>query len=155
MATATPTRRPVQYAALDDIVFDARRAVGSQAGTTGKWSLGQIIEHLATANDKLIDGFGFSAPWPLPIVGRVFFKNRLLTKGMSPGFNLNPKAAAILVPKETIDAAAALEHLRESVERLKTEQKSSAHPFLGPLTVKERDLLCLRHAELHMSFVKA
>jgi hypothetical protein len=154
MATATPTRRRVQYASLDDIVTDAQRAVQSKAATTGNWSLGQIIEHLATAHDKMIDGFGFSAPWPVQTVGRIFFKKRVLTKGLTPGFKLNPKAAAVLVPGET-DSVAALEHLRKSVARLKTEQKRSAHPFLGPLNVDECNQMCLRHAELHMSFVQA
>jgi Protein of unknown function (DUF1569) len=154
MATATPTRRQVRYSSIDEVVADAERAVSANAATTGKWSLGQIIEHLAIAHEKMIDGFGFSAPWPLPIVGRLVFKKRLLKKGMTPGFNLNPKAAAVLVPGET-DAAAALEHLRKTVERLKTEQKRSPHPFLGPMNAEESRQLCLRHAELHMSFVTA
>ena len=91
---------------------------------------------------------------PIRTVGRYFLKKRLLVKGLTPGFNLNPRAAAVLVPDE-IDATAALEHLRQSTERLKTEQKRSAHPFLGPLSVDECTQLCLRHAELHMSFVAA
>jgi Protein of unknown function (DUF1569) len=152
MATATLTRRQVRYASLDEVVADAERAVSANSATTGKWSLGQIIEHLAVANDKLIDGFGFRAAWPLRTAGRLFFKMRVLAKGLTPGFNLSPKAAAVLVPGET-DAAAALAHLRKSTERLKFEQKRSAHPFLGPLTVDECNQLCLRHAELHMSFV--
>jgi hypothetical protein len=154
MGTATSTRRSVRYSSIDEVVADAERAVSTNAATTGNWSLGQIIEHLAIAHEKMIDGFGFSARWPLPIVGRLVFKKRLLKKGMTPGFNLNPKAAAVLVPGET-DAAAALEHLRKTVERLKTEQKRSPHPFLGPMNAEESRQLCLRHAELHMSFVSA
>jgi hypothetical protein len=150
--TATPTRRRVRYTTLEEVIAEADRAVRENAPTTGNWSLGQIIEHLATAQDKLIDGFGFSAPWPLPIVGRLVFKKRLLEKGLTPGFKLSAKGAAILVPGET-DAHAALEHFRKSTERLKTETKRSAHPFLGPLNVDECNRLCLRHAELHMSFV--
>jgi hypothetical protein len=152
MATATPTRRRVQYASVDEIVADAERAVRANSTTTGNWSLGQILEHLATAHDKMIDGFGFAAPWPFQTVGRLVFKKRVLKKGLTPGFKLNAKAAAVLVPGET-DAAAALEHLRKSAVRLKTEQKRSSHPFLGPLTVEECNQMCLRHAELHMSFV--
>ena len=154
MATATPPRRRVRYTTLDEVVDDAARAVRANSATTGKWSLGQILEHLAIANDKMIDGFGFQAPLPIRTVGRYFLKKRLLVKGLTPGFNLNPRAAAVLVPDE-IDATAALEHLRQSTERLKTEQKRSAHPFLGPLSVDECTQLCLRHAELHMSFVTA
>ncbi|HXY34548.1 MAG TPA: DUF1569 domain-containing protein [Planctomycetaceae bacterium] len=154
MATAKPVRRRIRYNSLEDVMADAERAVRANSATTGNWSLGQILEHLATAQDKMIDGFGFSAPWPVPIVGRLMFKKRLLEKGLVPGFKLNAKAAAILVPGET-DPAAALEHFRQSTERLKTEQKRSAHPFLGPMTVEECNQMCLRHAELHMSFVTA
>jgi hypothetical protein len=154
MATATSTRRRVRYASLDEIVADAERAVRDNSATTGNWSLGQILEHLAIGQDKTIDGFGFSTPWPVRTIGRLVFKKRVLNKGLTPGFKLSPKAAAILVPGET-DTAAALEHLRKSVERLKTEQKRSAHPFLGPMNVEESTQMCLRHAELHMSFVSA
>jgi hypothetical protein len=154
MATAIPARRRVRYSTLDEVVDDAARAVSANSVTTGKWSLGQILEHLAIAHDKMIDGFGFQAPLPIRTVGRLFLKKRLLVKGLTPGFRLNPRAAAVLVPDE-IDASAALEHLRQSTERLKTEQKRSAHPFLGPMTVDECTQLCLRHAELHMSFVTA
>ncbi len=122
MATATPARRRVRYSTLDEVVDDAARAVSAKSATTGKWSLGQILEHLAIANDKMIDGFGFQAPLPIRTVGRYFLKKRLLVKGLTPGFRLNPRAAAVLVPDET-DATVALEHLRQSTERLKTEPK--------------------------------
>jgi Protein of unknown function (DUF1569) len=154
MATATPTRRRVRYASIDDLLADAERAVNNHSTTTGNWSLGQILEHLAIANDKSIDGFGFNAPWPVRTIGRIVFKKRLLEKGLTPGFKLSPKAAAVLVPGET-DSVAALAHLRKSVERLKCEQKRSPHPFLGPMTPEEAEKMCLRHSELHMSFVTA
>ncbi len=152
MATATTTRRRVRYASIEEVVAEAERAVSANAPTTGNWSLGQILEHLAISNEKAIDGFGFSAPWPVRTIGRLVVKKRLLQKGLTPGFKLSPKAAAVLVPGET-DAAAALEHLHKSVERLKTEEKRAPHPFLGPMTIEEGNQMCLRHAELHMSFV--
>jgi hypothetical protein len=155
MATATLTRRRLHYDSLDEVVADAERAVAANSATSGNWSLGQIIEHLATAHDKMIDGFGFTAPWPLQTVGHLFFKKRILKKGLTPGFKLSPKATAILVPGDTTDPAAALEHLRQSTQRLKTEQKRSPHPFLGAMTVDECTQMCLRHAELHMGFVRA
>jgi hypothetical protein len=154
MASATPTRRRIRYRTLDEVVADAARAVSANSATTGTWSLGQILEHLAIAQDKMIDGFGFQAPLPIRTVGRFFLKKRLLVKGLTPGFKLSPRAAAVLVP-DAMDATAALEHLRRSTDRLKNEQKRAAHPFLGPMTVDECTQMCLRHAELHMSFVTA
>lgn len=153
MSTATASRRKVRYESFEHVVSDAERAVREKSATTGNWSLGQILEHLAIANEKTIDGFGFQAPFPIRMLGP-FFKNRLLEKGLTPGFQLSNKGAAVLVPGETDDKAA-LDHLRRSFERLQSESKRSPHPFLGRMSLDESNRLCLRHAELHMSFVKA
>jgi len=153
MSTATAPCRKVRYESFEQIVSDAERAVRERSETTGKWSLGQILEHLAISNEKTIDGFGFQASLPIRMVGP-FFKKRLLERGLTPGFQLSKKASAALVPGET-DAQAALDHLRQSFQRLHSESKRSPHPFLGRLSIDESNRLCLRHAELHMSFIKA
>jgi hypothetical protein len=152
MPGPTAPCRKVRYESFEQIVSDAERAVRDQARTTGNWSLGQILEHLAIANEKTIDGFGFQAPFPIRMVGPLF-KNRVLKRGLTPGFRLSKRASAALVPDET-DVQAALDHLRRSFKRLDSESKRSPHPFLGRMTLHESNRLCLRHAELHMSFVK-
>jgi hypothetical protein len=149
---AAPCRK-VRYESFDQIVSDAQRAVRDNAQTTGNWSLGQILEHLAIANEKTIDGFGFQAPFPVRLIGP-FFKKRLLEQGLKPGIKLSKTATAALVPDRT-DVQAALDHLRQSYQRLDSESKRSPHPFFGRMTRDESNRLCLRHAELHMSFVKA
>jgi len=154
MSTATVTRRDVHYDSFDQFLADAQRAVRDNAVTTGKWSLGQILEHLATSNDKSIDGFGFQAPLPVRMFAGTFLKKRLLKRGLKPGFQLGKKAARVLVPDE-VDADAAWDHLRRSVARLQSETKRSPHPFLGRMGLDDSNCLNLRHAELHMSFVKA
>ena len=153
MSTATAPCRKVRYGSFDEVVSDAERAVREKAGTTGNWSLGQILEHLALANEKTIDGFGFQAPFPVRMIGPLF-KKRLLERGLTPGFQLSKKGSQALVPGET-DADAALEHFRHSVKRLQSEAKRSPHPFLGRMSIDESNRLCLRHAELHLSFVRA
>jgi hypothetical protein len=154
MSTATVSRRPVHYDSFDEVLADAQRAVRDNAGTTGNWSLGRILEHLAIGNEKSIDGFGFMAPLPVRMVAGMFLKKRLLAHGLKPGFRLPKRAEQILVPEE-IDPNDALDHLRRSVQRLQTETKRSPHPFLGRMVVDESNRMNLRHAELHMSFVKA
>jgi hypothetical protein len=153
MSTATAPCRKVRYESFEQIVSDAERAVREKSQTTGNWSLGRILEHLAIANDKTIDGFGFRAPLPIRMIGPLF-KKRLLKRGLTPGFQLSKQASAALVPNET-DAEAALDHLRKSFIRLHSESNREPHPFLGRLSIDESNRLCLRHAELHMSFVKA
>jgi hypothetical protein len=134
------------------VIADAQRAVERDAPTTGNWSLGQILEHLAIANVKSIDGFGFTASWPVRLIAGTFLKKRLLTRGLKPGFRLSRKASRILVPDQA-DAKTSLERLRNSYGRLKTEAQRAPHPFLGGMTRDESDRLQLLHAELHMSFV--
>jgi hypothetical protein len=153
MPTNEPQRRRVSYGSYQDLQGEAEKAVQANAGTTGNWSLGQILEHLAIANEKSIDGFEFGAPKPVQLAAQLFFKKRILRDGMQPGFQLSPKAQKHLVPGET-DPRAALDHLRRTIHRLGTESKRSPHPFFGRLTRDESDRLMLRHAELHMSFVK-
>ena len=153
MSTATASRRQVRYNSFDEVLADAERAVEVKAETTGNWSLGKILEHLAIANEKSIDGFGFQAPLPVRMIAGTFLKKRFLKNGLKPGFQLPKRGAQVLVPDE-INADAALHHLRHSVARLKSEAKRSPHPFFGSMALEESNCLNLRHAELHMSFVK-
>jgi hypothetical protein len=153
-SAATVSRRQVRYQSFDEVLADAQRAVQDRAGTTGQWSLGRILEHLAIANEKTIDGFHFLAPLPVRIIAGTFLKKRFIKRGLKPGFRLSKKAEQILVPGE-IDPNQALDHLRRSVKRLQAETERSLHPFFGRVTLDESNRLNLRHAELHMSFVKA
>jgi hypothetical protein len=153
MPSSVAQCRKVRYESFDQIVLDAERAVREQAQTTGNWSLGQILEHLAIANDRSIDGFGFEASFPVRMLGP-FFKKRVLAQGMNPGIQLSKQASAALVPDET-DVQVALDHLRQSFKRLDSEATRSPHPILGRMSLDESNRLCLRHAELHMGFVKA
>jgi hypothetical protein len=153
MSTTAPERRRVNYTCFQDLEADAEKAVQSKAPTTGNWSLGQILEHLAISNEKSIDGFGFAAPRPVQLIARLLVKKRVLKNGLKPGVRLPATGQKQLVPGET-DPAAALDHLRRSLKRLQSESKRSPHPFFGSMTEQESNRLMLRHGELHMSFVK-
>jgi Protein of unknown function (DUF1569) len=153
MSETIRERRPVKYTSSEELVAEAERAVQQNAATTGNWSLGQILEHLAIANEKSIDGFGFAVPKPIQLIAKLFIKKKVLRDGLKPGVKLPARGQKVLVPDET-DPNAALDHLRQTVTRLQTETKRSPHPFFGPLTRDESNSLMLRHAELHMSFVK-
>ncbi len=145
-------RREVDYHSLDDIVAEAERLVAANATTTGNWSVGRILEHLARTIDLSIDGTDLKAPWLLRLFLSKIMKKRVLHNKMSPGYQLPPKVAAVILSDE-IDAQTALEHLQKSAERLKEETHREPSPFLGPMTVEEWNLLHCRHSELHMSFI--
>jgi hypothetical protein len=154
MTAATAARRTVHYATFDDVLDDAERLVRARAATTGNWSLDQILGHLAIAMEKSIDGFDRKAPWPLRLVGRFIVKPRILKHGMKPGFKLPAEAEKISIPAPGGDPVAALERLRRAIGRSKSDQTRCPHPFFGPMPASEWDRLHLRHAELHLSFVK-
>ena len=96
----------------------------------GKWSLGQILEHLAISNEKSIDGFGFQAPLPVRMIAGTFLKKRFIKRGLKPGFQLPKRGAAVLVPPE-VPAQTALERLKNSVKRLETETTRRPIPSSG------------------------
>jgi len=150
--TKTCPRREIDYHSLDDIVADAERLVSAEASTTGNWSVGRILEHLARTMDISIDGIDYKAPWLIRFVMSNFLKKRFLTNKMSPGYKLAPKAAAEIIADEA-DAQTALEHLQKSVGRLKQEVHREPSPFLGPMDIDQWNQLHCRHSELHMSFI--
>ena len=150
--TKTAPRRKITYATFDEVVADAERLVAAGAGTTGNWSVGQILEHIATVIDKEIDGFANRPPLPVRLVGRWFLKKKFLRDGMPSGFQLKGGIAKEILPDET-DTQQALEHLRRAGDRMKNHTGGMDHPFFGPLTAEEVLAINCRHAELHMSFV--
>jgi len=154
MNAPQPVRRTVHYASLDEVLADAERLVRARAATTGNWSLDQILGHLAIAMERSVDGFDRKAPWPLRLVGRFVIKPRILKHGMKPGFKLPAEAEKTSVPAPGGDPEAALERLRRAVQRLKSDSTRRPHPFFGPMPASEWDRLHLRHAEMHMSFVR-
>jgi hypothetical protein len=154
VTTANPVRRAVQYASFDDVLADAERLVRAGAATTGNWSLDQILGHLAIAMELSVAGFHRKAPWPLRLVGRYIFKPRILKRGMKPGFKLPAEAEKLSVPAPGGNPGAALERLRRAIALLKSNATRQPHPFFGPMPAAEWDRLHLRHADLHLSFVR-
>lgn len=144
-------RRIVEYESLEQMLGDVDRLVAARATTTGNWTIAQILEHLATAIDKSVDGFGFRASWHMRLMAKLM-KPRFLRKKMPAGFKLPPRAAKVLEPNEE-DLAAAQEHIHSAVGRFHAATKLQPHPWLGNLSRAEYNLLHLRHCELHMSFI--
>lgn len=152
MPETSVARRAVQYKTLSEVVRDAEQLLPSHH-TVGKWTFGQICQHLAKAMNATIDGFGFQAPWWARWFIAPLLKNSLLTKPMKPGFNL-PSRAASLFPDEHISAEEGLSQLKAAVDRLAHERPTAPHPFLGKMASEEVMQLQLRHCEMHMSFIQ-
>ncbi len=158
MATAIDTakvtgRRQLRFNSLDDILADVDRlARAREIQTLGNWSAGQVLQHLATSLNKSIDGYENPVPAILRIPLRLFMKRTFLTKPLSSGFKLPPKAQT-----EMWSGAATLpegvEALRRAIARLRSETHREPHPVIGALTVDEWNQFHCRHCEMHLSFL--
>ncbi len=148
-------RRAVSFATIDDAVADAERvAAADQTGnakTVGNWTVGQILNHLATWATYAYDGAPFRAPWFIRIIARTF-KKRFLTKAMPAGGRI-PRVPGGTYGTEIVPTDVALDRFRKAFTRLKHEPPTAPSPAFGPLTHEEAIALNLRHAELHLSFV--
>lgn len=157
MAVDTKTvknRRQVSYRSYNDILADAETLAARDVKTLGNWSYAQILEHLAAGMDASIDGVPFSAPLPMRIIGKYFLKSRFLNKSLPSGYQIPKTAEKEFLPAETATVEGGLAHLRRAIERCQNEPSRCAHPLFGRLSREEWDTFNLRHAELHMSFVR-
>src|SRR5262245_3648657 len=158
MNTATPARRVIQYASFDQVLADAELLVRAGATTTGNGSLAQILGHLAIGMETSVEAapetLGWKAPWYLRLLGRYLIKPRILKHGMPSGFKLPAEAESWAVPAPGGDPHAALERLRRAVSRLQSETPRWPHPIFGSMSAAEWRRWHLRHAELHLSFVR-
>ena len=143
-------RRQLRFDSFEEIRGDVNSLVSMKVRTLGNWTLPQILEHLARSMDMAIDGADFKSGWAIRQLGKLM-KKRVLKNPMSAGFKL-PKHAASLVPDE-LPLDKALTHFRTALKRLEAETARSPHPVFGEMTLEESNLLQLRHAELHLSFV--
>ena len=86
--TKTCSRREVDYHSLDDIVADAERLVAAGASTSGNWSVGRILEHIARVMDMSIDGSEIKVPWLVRFIMSKIMKKRFLRNKMMPGYKI-------------------------------------------------------------------
>ena len=149
-----PPRRTLRFETIDDALAEADRLVAAEREgrltRAGNWSLGQTLGHLATWAEFAFNGYPPSIRPPAPIrwVLRLL-KNRVLTKGMTPGVKLGRLPGGTL-GLDDLPPDDALHRFRAALQRLKASAPTSDNPVFGPLTHQEWIQLNLRHAELHL-----
>ena len=80
-------RRQLRFQTLDDVLADAEMlALAGHIRALGNWTPGQIFKHLAIVFNCQIDGMPLNPPWLFRVLGRYYFKNRIINKGMRAGF---------------------------------------------------------------------
>ena len=149
-------RRVLHFQQIDDALADAQQLETAQRvgglRCIGNWTAGQILGHLAAWVDYSYDGMPFSAPWLMRLMLRPM-KRRLLYSPMPAGARI-PRLPGGTVGFDPLPFDEGLARFRRSFERLKVEPPQRPHALFGRLTHEQWMCLNLRHAELHLSFLR-
>lgn len=156
--TRTAPRRALSFETLAALSSELDRLEAAhRAGTlrsTGNWTPGEILDHLARAIRPSFDGFDFAVALPIRLLGSLVMKRRFLGRGFPRGFRMSPKMSAAFGPRPGVSFEHGLGALREQLRRIERgERMSHPSPGLGSLTHEEWVRLHLRHAELHLAYL--
>lgn len=160
--TRSVRRRAVDYAGLADMKADLDRIAAAYASGTlrrlGNWDAGPVLDHLAMAVRRSIEGFPIKAPLHLRLIGPLV-KKRVLSRPFEPGIKLDASAEG-QAWRAGVSFEDALSDLRAQLARVDTaaggrERMTMPHPFFGVMTHEEWGIYHLRHGALHLSFLGA
>jgi len=154
----SPEYRALRFNSVDECISVVNQIASSaDAGNlvaTGNWTPGQIMTHLANWINYAYEGFPIAPPpffvrWIL----RLRFR-KILSEGMPRGVRI-PRVEGGTVGMEDIVTDEAARRLLTALERLKSDENARFDsPAFGAMSHSDRIALNLRHAELHLSFLK-
>jgi hypothetical protein len=148
--------RELRFSTLEELEEELGRIEDAYvAGTlesTGNWSPGKILGHLAAWIDYGFDGYPMRAPFFVRAIGRLMKNAVMKQPTLKPGLQI-PGAPGGTYGTEEMDVPEGAAMLRTSIERLRM-QTPPAHPIFGPLTAAEWNRLHLGHAALHLGFLR-
>ena len=144
-------RRKLRFNRLDDIIPDIAPLLTRGHRTIGKWSLGQIYNHLSESIRYSLVGFpGRHAPWPVRItLGKIIGALMLTTGKIKKGVPL----PAIYIPDSSLDASEQADVLRAMVERFNQANQFKMHPLIGAMSGRQWERFHCVHCAHHLSFV--
>ncbi len=149
--------RLVRLRSIDEYKAEVLRighaAESSQLKSTGNWSAGQIMSHLANWISYPYEGFPIrQAPFFVRWMLR-FQLRKMLRSGMPRGVRI-PGVKGGTVGAEDIATADAASRLLVAIDRLQSDEEAPFDsPAFGKMSHEDRILLNLRHAELHLGFL--
>ena len=154
----------IPFAGLDDYILEPLKGASDEQwarSRDGRWSPGQVVDHLATALTVCAQGFNDRAAKPpmtrRPRTPKEFVARTIVfNTGWFPG---NPKAPPATVPAPQPDRRATETKLRTAVAALLELQRTLLparatdlylkHPRFGDLTLPEFMHFHVRHAVHH------
>jgi len=136
-----------------DAMAEAERLAKTPTRTLGRFTHGQILEHLARTFDVASGhAAGPAVPWFMRAMGRLI-RGSLISKPMKPGFKLPGKAQSYFWPDHDVPVDHAMQHLRDAYERYQSTDPIPPHPFFGRMDRAQLDQLTCRHMALHLGFI--
>jgi hypothetical protein len=142
-------RRPLAFASLDEVLTDVDRLLEGHV-TVGRWSLGQICDHLARSITYSLEGFPIRAPWLLrktlgPLILRRILRSGRFVEGM--------KAPRPYQPEPVVEARGQAEALRAAIRRFAARDGPLAeHPLAGAVSRSDWERFHCIHCAHHLSF---
>ena len=150
-------RRELHFTAIDEVLADVDGlAAAEREGRLrrlGNWTLGQTLGHLAAWAGYSYDG----VPMQVPLVVRLIMrpmKRRFLKGPMPAGRNI-PKVPGGTLAIDPLTSYEGLARFRRAFTRLRDQPPTRPHLLFGTLTHEQWIQSHLRHAELHLSFLRA
>lgn len=146
------TRRKLKFCTLGQVMLDVEGLlVGHE--TVGRWSLGQILNHLALAIRLPMDRVPVKLSWPVrrlfgPVARRVSFGLGWMPAGV--------QVPEIYVPQSGLDAAHEAEALRVEILRFGAfTDPLDEPPLLGRMSWAQWERFHCLHCAHHLSFALA
>lgn len=154
----TAPHRSLRFKCFDCVRAELDRIEGAErAGnlrTTGNWTPGQILGHLASWVGYAYDGpppDWKPVPWFVKVMARLM-KRSFVTRPMPKNFRVGGVEAGTY-GTEVVPFDDGLRRFRAAIDRLEREAPTRPSPVFGPLTHEQWKNLHLRHAELHLGFL--
>jgi hypothetical protein len=156
--TMDPKRRSLRLESLADLSSELERIEQAdregRLETTGQWTAGQILAHLAAWIEYGYEGYPMQKP---PLLLRWFLRWKLpsyLQHGMGAGVRI-PGVPGGTYGIDRMEVARAAERLHRAIGRLSAKEPCPHEsPAFGAMTFEDRVRLNLRHAELHLGFLR-
>ncbi len=150
-------RRILSLPTVDQCVAELDRiAAAARAGAlevTGNWTAGQIMAHLAAWIEYGYDGYPIKAPpFFMRWISKLVMK-RMIRKGIPAGFKI-PGVPDGTTGQEDMELHAGIARYKMALARMQNEPAVHFSPAFGKVSEALREKMNLRHAELHLGFVK-
>lgn len=148
-----PGRRELSFDRLDQVMSEVDRLVAGGHSTVGRWSLAEILQHLASTLRMTIEPPPGQKPPPWLIrktIGPLVLRRILKSGRMPEGL----KGPAALMPRPGTDARDEAQQLRAAIRLfLDCFPESYDHPFFGRVSRPNFTRLQCIHCAHHLSFV--